>query len=59
MDNEHNIVAHGPTVPAGGGMLARRTVLRDMGTEYVVHTQVFHENGGTSKPAGTSWVIVP
>ena len=48
----HNIIAHGPTTPRGGGMLARRTVVRDVSgpgkVEYVVHTQCFHEDGSTS-----------
>jgi hypothetical protein len=48
---KHNIIATGPVVPRGGGMLARRYVLRDLSTpskvELVTHLQVWMEDGST------------
>ena len=60
---DHNIIAHGPTTPRGGGLLARRTVVRDLSgpglTNYVVHTQCFHEDGRTSFCNGYYFVGKP
>lgn len=48
MESEGNdIIACGPTLPAGNGLLKRRVVLKEKEHEFVTHIQVWHEDGET------------
>jgi len=43
----HDIIACGPTFPAGDGLLKRRVVLKENEYEYIIHTQVWEKDGTT------------
>ncbi len=53
MESEgHNIVACGPTFPAGDGLLKRRIVLKENEHEFITHVQVWQNDGETNFSSG-------